>query len=113
MVRPAPITNRAGRSASSAATARVSLRRCADQRVEVSSSRPQPASSARESTNSAVSLLLWPEEKIGSRVTICRKGGTPNTTASQSAPNRATHTRSSVGRMISAAAASMSGRAPT
>ena len=57
--------------------------------------------------------MLWPELKTGSRVTICRNGGMPSTTANHSTPNSATATRSTFGRSTSAAATSISGSAPT
>jgi hypothetical protein len=80
---------------------------------EVSSSSPQPASSASAKTVSTARRVLWPELKTGSRVTTCTNGGTPRTTASHSPPNSATATRVSVGRTSSAAAPSISGSAPT
>ena len=60
---------------------------------EVSSSSPQPASSASAKTVSTARRVLWPELKTGRRVTTCTNGGTPRTTASHRPPNSATATR--------------------
>ena len=60
-----------------------------------------------------ISRVLWPELNSGIRVTICTNGGMPSTTASQNAPKAATAIRSASRRRIRAAAASISGSAPT
>jgi hypothetical protein len=56
---------------------------------------------------------LWPRLNNGSRVAICTNGGRPKITASRSAAKPAIQSRSARGRTISAAAASISGSAPT
>ena len=66
----------------------------AARRRPLRSSSPQPASSATQSMVSTISRVLCPELNGGMRVTICRNGGTPNTTAAHSAPNSATARRS-------------------
>jgi hypothetical protein len=57
--------------------------------------------------------VLCPELNGGMRVTIWTTGGIPITTANQSRPNTATAARSAFRRRIRAAAASISGSAPT
>ena len=71
-------------------------------RGELSSSSPQPASSASANSTKITMRPLCAVRKPGSAVRIEKSGSTPTTTARQSAPKTAKATRVAVGRRISA-----------